>query len=170
MRSWWWVMVPPETRRAVYRWNKLCNFASCWIYIRVLLRSRTDLWTLNWQHSHLSISLIRQSDFYDTLYWETKRHLILAGVTSLCHWFTHRSGCIILKLYIITSFNCTSPLLSALRYRSRTINHPPDTKSRHTVEFCDSSSCGRADTVSRGAGKPTLPTLKATLLCQKLFH
>jgi len=34
MRSWWWVEVPPETRRAVSRKNKLCNFASRWIYIR----------------------------------------------------------------------------------------------------------------------------------------
>jgi len=31
--SWWWLKVPPETCRAVSRWNKLCNVASCWIYI-----------------------------------------------------------------------------------------------------------------------------------------
>jgi hypothetical protein len=36
MRSWWWVVVPPETCRAVSRWNKLCNVASCWIYIETL--------------------------------------------------------------------------------------------------------------------------------------
>ena len=33
--SWWWVEVPPETCRAVSRYNKLCNIASCWIYIRI---------------------------------------------------------------------------------------------------------------------------------------
>jgi hypothetical protein len=32
--SWWWVVVPC---RAVSRY-KLCNVASCWIYIRILLR------------------------------------------------------------------------------------------------------------------------------------
>jgi len=26
--------------RAVSRWNKLCNVASCWIYIRILLRCK----------------------------------------------------------------------------------------------------------------------------------
>jgi hypothetical protein len=33
--SWRWVEVPPKTCRAVCRWNKLCNVASCWIYITV---------------------------------------------------------------------------------------------------------------------------------------
>jgi len=28
MRSWWWVEVPPEARRAVSR-DKLCKIASC---------------------------------------------------------------------------------------------------------------------------------------------
>ena len=48
MRSWWWVEVPHETCRAVSRYNKLCNVASCWIYsyIRILLRC-TEPWTLN---------------------------------------------------------------------------------------------------------------------------
>ena len=32
MRSSWWVEVPPETCRAVSRYNKLCNVASCWTY------------------------------------------------------------------------------------------------------------------------------------------
>jgi len=32
MRSWWWVEVTPETCRAVFRYNKLCKTASCWIY------------------------------------------------------------------------------------------------------------------------------------------
>jgi hypothetical protein len=44
-RSWWWVEVPPETCRAVSRYNKLCNVASCLIYIRIFLRC-TDLWKL----------------------------------------------------------------------------------------------------------------------------
>jgi len=35
LRSWWWVEVPPETCRAVSRWNKLCNVAYCWTYIRI---------------------------------------------------------------------------------------------------------------------------------------
>ena len=35
LRSWWWVVVPPETCRAVSRKNKLCNVASCWTYIRI---------------------------------------------------------------------------------------------------------------------------------------
>jgi len=46
LRSWRWAMVPPETCRAVFRWNKLCNVASCWIYIRIFLRC-TDPGTLN---------------------------------------------------------------------------------------------------------------------------
>jgi hypothetical protein len=29
------VEVPPETCRAVSRYKKLCNVASCWIYIRI---------------------------------------------------------------------------------------------------------------------------------------
>jgi hypothetical protein len=33
LRSWRWVMVPPKTCRTVY---KLCNIASCWIYITIL--------------------------------------------------------------------------------------------------------------------------------------
>jgi hypothetical protein len=71
-----------------------------------------------------------------------EEHVLLTGVTSLCHWFTHRSGCIILKPCIITSFNCTSPLLSVPRYGNRTINHRTQRAGRqaHT-----SSSCGRAD-------------------------
>jgi len=31
--------------RAVSRWNKLCNFVSCWMYIRIFLQC-TDPWTL----------------------------------------------------------------------------------------------------------------------------
>jgi len=46
IRSWWWVEVPFETCRAVSRINKLCNVASCWIYIGIFLRC-TDPWTLN---------------------------------------------------------------------------------------------------------------------------
>jgi len=49
--SWWWVMVPPETCRAVSGQNKLCNVASCWIYIRILLRCM-DSWMLNCHHYH----------------------------------------------------------------------------------------------------------------------
>ena len=45
MRSWWWVEVLPETCRAVSRYNKLCNVASCWIYIGIFLRCM-DPWTL----------------------------------------------------------------------------------------------------------------------------
>ena len=45
-RSWWWVVVPTETCRAVSRQNRLCNVASWWINIRILLRC-TDPWTLN---------------------------------------------------------------------------------------------------------------------------
>ena len=44
MRSWWWVEVPPETCRAVSRHNKLCNVASCWIYIGI---STMDIRSLN---------------------------------------------------------------------------------------------------------------------------
>jgi len=36
MCSWWWVDIPPETCGAVSRYNKLCNVASCWIYIGIL--------------------------------------------------------------------------------------------------------------------------------------
>ena len=35
MRSWWRVEVPPETCRAVSRYNKLCNVASCRIYVGI---------------------------------------------------------------------------------------------------------------------------------------
>jgi len=31
-------LAPPETCRAVSRYNKLCNVESCWIYIRIFLR------------------------------------------------------------------------------------------------------------------------------------
>ena len=37
MRSWWWVKVPPKICRAVSRYNKLCNIASCWIYIGIYI-------------------------------------------------------------------------------------------------------------------------------------
>ena len=43
-RSWWWVEVTPETCRAVFRYNRLCKAASCWIYIGLYLRC-TDPWT-----------------------------------------------------------------------------------------------------------------------------
>ena len=48
--SWWWVVVPPETCRAVSGWNKLCNVASCWIYIGTIThyfpkRLDTVVWT-----------------------------------------------------------------------------------------------------------------------------
>jgi hypothetical protein len=33
MLSWWRVEVPPKTCRADSRYNKMCNIASCWIYI-----------------------------------------------------------------------------------------------------------------------------------------
>jgi hypothetical protein len=46
MCSWLWVEVPPEIYRAVSRLNKLCNVASCWIYIGIFLWC-TDLWRLN---------------------------------------------------------------------------------------------------------------------------
>jgi hypothetical protein len=53
MRSWWCVEVPPETCRAVSRFNKLCNVASCWIYIGILLGA----------HYILYISRIRVNAF-----------------------------------------------------------------------------------------------------------
>jgi hypothetical protein len=37
MRSWWQVEVPKEKCRAVSRYNKLCNVASCWKYIGIKL-------------------------------------------------------------------------------------------------------------------------------------
>ena len=55
LRSWWWVMVPSETCRAVSRWNKLRNVASCWIYIRILLRC-TDPWTLKKKRNHVYLN------------------------------------------------------------------------------------------------------------------
>jgi len=36
LRSWWLVMVPPKTCRAVSRQNKLRNVAYCWIYVRIV--------------------------------------------------------------------------------------------------------------------------------------
>jgi hypothetical protein len=44
IRSWWWVKVTPETRRAVSSYNKVCKVASCWIYIGIYLRC-TGPWT-----------------------------------------------------------------------------------------------------------------------------
>jgi hypothetical protein len=44
MRSWWWVEVPPETFREVSRFNKLCNVASRWIYIGILLGAHPILY------------------------------------------------------------------------------------------------------------------------------
>jgi len=35
LRSWYWVVVPPETCKAVSWYNKLCNVASFWIYIGI---------------------------------------------------------------------------------------------------------------------------------------
>ena len=55
MGSWWWV-VSPETCRAVSRYNKLCNVASCWIYTGIFLWC-TDPWTLkqlNYYVKHLA--------------------------------------------------------------------------------------------------------------------
>jgi hypothetical protein len=46
MRSWWWEEVPPETCRAVSRYNKLCNVASCWIYIGICLHYSFTYWLL----------------------------------------------------------------------------------------------------------------------------
>jgi len=54
--SWWWVMVPPKTCRTVSRYNKLCNVASYWIYIRILLRS-TDPRTLKTLNENGSFSI-----------------------------------------------------------------------------------------------------------------
>jgi len=55
MRSWWWVEVPPETRRTVSRYNKLCNVASCWIYIGMQMNNSSvafpnDCWlsSIHW--------------------------------------------------------------------------------------------------------------------------
>jgi len=47
MRSWWWVEVLPETRRAVSRYNKLCNVASCWIYTGIYIMEYDTLITHN---------------------------------------------------------------------------------------------------------------------------
>ena len=44
LRSWWWVMVPPETCRAVSRQNDLCNVASCWIYIYIYIYIYIRIW------------------------------------------------------------------------------------------------------------------------------
>jgi hypothetical protein len=39
MRSWWWVEILPETHvEQIPDVNKLCNVASCWIYIEIYLR------------------------------------------------------------------------------------------------------------------------------------
>jgi hypothetical protein len=53
MRSWWWVGVPPETCRAVSRYNTLCNIASCWICIGIFLWCM-DPWTLNFCNFYCS--------------------------------------------------------------------------------------------------------------------
>ena len=59
MSSWWWVEVPPETCRAVSRYNRLCNVASCGIYIEInffsisnciFRNSLVDKWSKNRMH------------------------------------------------------------------------------------------------------------------------
>ena len=45
LSSWWWVEEPPETCGAFHR-NKLCNVASCWLYLKIRLRCM-DQWTSN---------------------------------------------------------------------------------------------------------------------------
>ena len=61
LRSWWWVVVPPETCRTVFRWNKLYNVASCtrsdskvmrliffwlyWQYCSLLTQTAIDFYT-----------------------------------------------------------------------------------------------------------------------------
>ena len=52
MCSWWWVEVPPETCRAVSRYNKLCNIASCWIYIRMYWNVHLNCILLYVIHKH----------------------------------------------------------------------------------------------------------------------
>jgi len=54
LRSWWWVVVPPETCRAVSRQNKLCNIAPYWIYIKIFLRCM-DPWTLKTLNVNISL-------------------------------------------------------------------------------------------------------------------
>ena len=44
LSSWWWAKEPPETCRTFHRINKLCNFASCWLYLKTRLRC-TNTWT-----------------------------------------------------------------------------------------------------------------------------
>jgi hypothetical protein len=57
MHSWWWVVLPPEKCRAVSRLNKLCNVASCWIYIRIFLQC-LDSWTLKSVEIFLTFRII----------------------------------------------------------------------------------------------------------------
>jgi len=75
-RSWWLVVVPPEACRAVSRYNKQCNVASCWIYIRIFLRC-TDPWTLNWTLK--SLTLFRPSYSYTGIHWYSKHFIPFHG-------------------------------------------------------------------------------------------
>ena len=75
MRSWWWAEVPPKTCRLVSRYNKLCNVASCWIYIGILcvyISPSSTLWSVKFSEvsgpefympgrEHLSLRLFAQS-------------------------------------------------------------------------------------------------------------
>jgi hypothetical protein len=57
MRSWWWMEVHPKHVEQFPDINKLCNVASCWIYIAIYSRTLTNL-PLCLTDGHKNASLI----------------------------------------------------------------------------------------------------------------
>jgi hypothetical protein len=74
MRSWWWVEVPPKKFEQIPNINKLCNVASCCIYIGILLAAQYII-----HISRISVNIIsnrlgrtlrvRKYDLWYTRYW-----------------------------------------------------------------------------------------------------
>jgi hypothetical protein len=65
--SWWWVVVPPETCRAVTRYNKLRNVPSFRICIGIFLRC-TDPWKLK---VNASYNILFYKLYYTSLIWRS---------------------------------------------------------------------------------------------------
>jgi hypothetical protein len=117
MCSWWWVEVPPETCKAVFKYDKLCNVASCWIYIGIFLRC-TDPWMLNFQQSDIFYQPIFETFIpLDTILQTLIKFLQMTGTRStyrkccrinciwcdlLCFWYE------CLTFITISSFPCYS--------------------------------------------------------------
>jgi hypothetical protein len=80
MHSWWWVEYHPKNVEQFPDINKLCNVASCWIYIGILSNSVTHLVTP-------TIILYCVTGTYSHIcgMWPKSQPLICVWVTPLCN-------------------------------------------------------------------------------------